>query len=171
MTLQKLKQSGCYEGEDIFEIMRLGLRAKMEIMRSYPDMGLFAIKAYYEKDPAVVREIQESLAQRGAFGVHAPRLRLDPDRFVPGLDLKRMYQDMYWASEGFIWELGALAGVHGLRRTAEGMSFLYSGEMRALIGALAGQPVDDLTIAEPDLEEVFLHDYAKGGDAHDGHEA
>ena len=51
------------------------------------------------------------------------------------------------------------------------MSFLYSGEMRALIGALAGQPVDDLTIAEPDLEEVFLHDYAKGGDAHDGHEA
>ena len=68
-------------------------------------------------------------------------------------------------------ELGALAGVRGLRRTAEGMSFLYSGEMRALIGALAGQPVDDLTIAEPDLEEVFLHDYAKGGDAHDGHEA
>ena len=66
---------------------------------------------------------------------------------------------------------GALPGVRGLRRTDEGMSFLYSGEMRALIDALSGQPVDDLTIAEPDLEEVFLHDYAKGGDAHDGHEA
>ena len=66
---------------------------------------------------------------------------------------------------------GALPGVRGLRRTDEGMSFLYSGEMRELIDALSGQPVDDLTIAEPDLEEVFLHDYAKGGDAHDGHEA
>ena len=45
------------------------------------------------------------------------------------------------------------------------MSFLYSGEMRALIGALAGQPVDDLTIAEPDLEEIFLHYYTEGGEA------
>ena len=44
----------------------------------------------------------QKLKQSGAFGVHAPQLRLDPDRFVPGLDLKRMYQDMYWASEGFI---------------------------------------------------------------------
>lgn len=105
VTLQKLEQSGCYEGEDVFEIMRLGLRAKMEIMRSYPDMGLFAIKAYYEKDPAVVHEIQASIAKYGSFGAQAPRLQLDPEQFVPGLDLKRMYQDMYWASEGFIWEL------------------------------------------------------------------
>lgn len=123
VTLQKLEQSGCYEGEDVFEIMRLGLRAKMEIMRSYPDMGLFAIKAYYEKDPAVVREIQESIASRGAFGVHAPRLRLDPEQFVPGLDLARMYQNMFWASEGFIWELtqGGDVDIDRFEREYDGM--------------------------------------------------
>ena len=32
------------------------------------------------------------------------QLRLDPEQFVPGLDLQMMYQDMYWASEGYLWE-------------------------------------------------------------------
>ncbi len=49
------------------------------------------------------------------------------------------------------------------------MSFLYGGELRALIDALQGQALADLTVAEPSLEEVFMHYYtgddAKGGDA------
>ena len=48
-------------------------------------------------------------------------------------------------------------------RTEHGVSFLYGGEMPALIAALQGLPVTDLTITEPDLEEVFLHFYQNGG--------
>ena len=33
--------------------------------------------------------------------------------------------------------------------------------MPTLLGTLAGMPVTDVTITEPDLEEVFLHYYAK----------
>ena len=39
------------------------------------------------------------------------------------------------------------------------MRFFYRGEMEKLIGALQGLPIRDLTITEPDLEEVFLHFY------------
>lgn len=31
-------------------------------------------------------------------------LKLDPEIFVPGLDLECMYQDMFWAAEGYLWE-------------------------------------------------------------------
>ena len=30
---------------------------------------------------------------------------LDPADFVPGLDLQMMYREMYWASEGYLWEM------------------------------------------------------------------
>lgn len=39
------------------------------------------------------------------------------------------------------------------------VSFLYSGEAHTLLNALAPLPITDITIAEPDLEEIFLHYY------------
>ena len=44
------------------------------------------------------------------------------------------------------------------------MSFLYSGDLPALLGRLAQGKVQDLTIAEPDLEEIFLHYYESEAD-------
>lgn len=40
------------------------------------------------------------------------------------------------------------------------VSFLYSGEADVLLNALAPLPITDITIAEPDLEEIFLHYYS-----------
>ncbi len=43
----------------------------------------------------------------------------------------------------------------------DSVSFLYQGEIQALIKILARLPLRDLTITEPDLEEIFLHYYEK----------
>ncbi len=59
--------------------------------------------------------------------------------------------------------LDALEGVRDLRVTAEEASFLYSGEMAPLLSALAAGDVRDLSISDPDLDEIFLHYYAEGG--------
>ena len=32
-------------------------------------------------------------------------LNLDPGQFIPGLDIAMMYREMYWASEGYLWEM------------------------------------------------------------------
>lgn len=105
MTQEALARARCMEEDDIFDIMCAGLRAKAALMRKYPDLGMFAIKAYYEKNPEVAPEIQASIEKHGSFASYGPRLKLDPALFVPGLDLQKMYQDMYWASEGYVWEL------------------------------------------------------------------
>ena len=44
------------------------------------------------------------------------------------------------------------------------VSFLYSGDMNSLVRILASKELSDLTISEPDLEEIFLHFYGKGGE-------
>lgn len=53
----------------------------------------------------------------------------------------------------------ALEGIRDLQQNADGMSFLYSGDLAPLTRALSESKLTDLTIAEPDLEEIFLHYY------------
>ena len=44
------------------------------------------------------------------------------------------------------------------------VSFLYSGDMNTLIRTLAGKDIREMTVSEPDLEEIVLHFYEKGGE-------
>ncbi|MCQ2511720.1 MAG: hypothetical protein MJ116_14780, partial [Lachnospiraceae bacterium] len=39
------------------------------------------------------------------------------------------------------------------------LSFLYNGDMKDLLAVLSSGDIQDLTITEPDLEEIFLHYY------------
>ncbi|MGN0978988.1 MAG: TetR/AcrR family transcriptional regulator [Candidatus Avoscillospira sp.] len=105
VTMEYLNRYGCYEPGSLFEQMERGMKAKMEVMRRYPHMTAFVLKAFYEKDPAVRPAIQKSY--RYYFGLKASKalLQADPEVFVPGLDLEMMYREMYWASEGYLWEM------------------------------------------------------------------
>lgn len=62
-------------------------------------------------------------------------------------------------------DIGHLCGVRDLKRTEDAISFLYSGEINGLLDTLASGQIWDLTVTEPDLEEVFLHYYGKEGEA------
>ena len=61
-------------------------------------------------------------------------------------------------------ELSALPALRDFRRTEHGVSFLYGGDINCFVKELAGQPIEDLSISEPDLEEIFLHYYSDGGE-------
>ena len=60
--------------------------------------------------------------------------------------------------------LEQLDGVRDRKDSADSVSFLYSGDMNSLLCTLSSGQVNDLTVTEPDLEEVFLHYYEKDGE-------
>ena len=60
-------------------------------------------------------------------------------------------------------DLSGLEGIRDLKREGPSVSFLYSGEMNALLRRLSEGDVTDLSVSEPDLEEIFLHFYEKDG--------
>ena len=62
-----------------------------------------------------------------------------------------------------IQQAPALAGVRDVDMQRNAVSFVYQGDMQALIAALHACAITDVTIAEPDLEETFMHFYAQGG--------
>jgi ABC-2 type transport system ATP-binding protein len=55
-------------------------------------------------------------------------------------------------------------GVHELRIEDRDCRFLFDGRIGDLLALLAGKRVADVTIEEPDLEEIFLHYYRDGGE-------
>ncbi len=61
--------------------------------------------------------------------------------------------------------LADLKGIRDKKETGDTISFLFSGDMNELIRTLSAGKVNDLTITEPDLEEIFLHYYEKEGAA------
>lgn len=104
-TIEFLTRYDCYGQKELFESMERGMRAKLEIMRLYPDMASFTIRAFYEKDPEINSAVQESYHRYFNLKADKTRLNLDPEQFIPGLDIPMMYREMYWASEGYLWEM------------------------------------------------------------------
>lgn len=68
-------------------------------------------------------------------------------------------------------DLSGLLGIRNLKKTDNTTTFLYSGDMKPLLHTLSAGNIKDLTLAEPDLEEIFLHYYEKGEQLNDSHKA
>ena len=56
-----------------------------------------------EKFFSLPKEKQKAIIN-AAFRENIKHLNFDPEQFIPGIDPKMMYLDMYWASEGYLWE-------------------------------------------------------------------
>ncbi len=60
-----------------------------------------------------------------------------------------------------VFEAPSLAEMKNIVKHEGGMEFLYGGEIPILMKELAALPITDISITEPDLEEVFMHYYEK----------
>ena len=61
-------------------------------------------------------------------------------------------------------DFSGMPGIRDLQTEGESTSFLYSGNINLLIRKLSEHRIADLSIAEPDLEEIFMHYYTNEGD-------
>jgi ABC-2 type transport system ATP-binding protein len=60
-------------------------------------------------------------------------------------------------------QLPRLDGVKDIKTDGGAVSFLYGGDKRELIARLSEIPFEDITLTDPDLEEVFMHYYEREG--------
>lgn len=104
VTIEHLTKAGCYEQTDLFEMMHRGMKAKLALLRKYPRLGTFVIKAYFEKDPEVRPAVQKRFQKMLDFKAAKTLKNVNPGDFIPGIDMEQMYRQMYWASEGYLWE-------------------------------------------------------------------
>lgn len=105
VAIDYLERYGCYEQNDLFQMMERGMEAKIALMKRHPRLGTFVLKAFFEKDPEVRPAIQKRFQKLMDFKALKTLRNLNPDDFIPGIDLEQMYRQMYWAAEGYLWEL------------------------------------------------------------------
>lgn len=63
-----------------------------------------------------------------------------------------------------IRDIEYIDGITDIHRNNTGINFLYSGNINNLIEHLNTLDLEDLTITEPSLDEIFLHYYDEGGE-------
>ena len=54
-----------------------------------------------------------------------------------------------------------LAGIEDVKADGDQTTFLYSGEVKALLTSLSGMDISDVTITDPELDEIFMNYYVK----------
>lgn len=105
ITMKYLDRYGCYDSADLFEMMERGMRAKIHMMKRYPRMTAFVVRAFYEKEPEIAAAVHEKYQSYFDIKAQAALSRVNLEDFVEGLDLEMMYREMYLASEGYLWEV------------------------------------------------------------------
>ncbi|MCR4616017.1 MAG: ABC transporter ATP-binding protein [Clostridiales bacterium] len=83
-------------------------------------------------------------------------IRADSVENLTGNGVKRVV--LHGASE-----LPDIDGMKDVKLSDAGASFLYSGRADELIRALAKLSFEDITLTDPDVEDVFMHYYTKEG--------
>ena len=61
-------------------------------------------------------------------------------------------------------DLSHLSKTKDMHSDDKGISFLYGGDINELIKILSRNKIRNLSISDPDLEEIFMHYYIEGGE-------
>ena len=61
-------------------------------------------------------------------------------------------------------DVSGLEGVRDIVNHEDSVSFLYQGDIKNLVSYINNLNITDMTITEPDLEEMFMHYYEKDGE-------
>lgn len=101
---QEMKRQGCFEKDNMFDVLISGLFVKTELMRRCPDLALFELNGYFEKEPEIRKDIHDLISRYSSFETQSKAMLIDPEQFAEGLDLEMMYKMIYFAAEGYLWE-------------------------------------------------------------------
>ena len=102
ITIQAIREYKTLDTDDFFEMLRRTLRSKYAVMRDYPYMYAFSLRAYYETDT----EIKDSI--QGNFNVASKESemlvieKIDKSKLRKDIDIKIMYAEILYAVDGYM---------------------------------------------------------------------
>lgn len=90
---------------DFFEMIHRSLLAKCSVIRSYPYLYQFAVKAYYEQEPKIKSSIQESFYAVNKSSENILWKTVDVSKFRQDIDTRLVYQELLWTSDGYLRQM------------------------------------------------------------------
>lgn len=102
MTRIKIREYKTLETDDFFEMLKRSLLSKCTLMRDYPYMYAFSLRAYYETASEIKNSIQENFNDISEAGEMTVLEKIDVSRFRKDIDIKTMYAEIFYAVDGYM---------------------------------------------------------------------
>ena len=88
--------------QDFFAKFEIGMKRKLRIIRDYPHLAGFILRAVQEPEEEIHMEIQDKMKKLVDDYCMPIIGNVEKERFLPDLDFDMMYREMYWACEGYL---------------------------------------------------------------------
>ncbi|MFT4146876.1 MAG: TetR/AcrR family transcriptional regulator [Mobilitalea sp.] len=102
LTRKEILDQNVFGTKDFFELMGRSLKAKCNLMKRYPYVSQFSLRAYYEPENEIRQEIQSNFDEISAESERKIFSTIDVKRLRDDIDLHDLYQEMIWAADGYL---------------------------------------------------------------------
>ena len=85
--------------------MERGMRAKWKLFASTPIWRTLPSRLFTKRIQKFPPPFRKATTNTLNLKADKTLLNMNPEQFIPGLDIPMMYHDMCWASEGYLWEM------------------------------------------------------------------
>ena len=102
MTRKAVTEYKTLETDDFFEMLKRSLLSKCSLMRDYPHLYAFSLRAYYETAPEIHKSIQENFNDVSKASEMIVFEKIDISKFRKDIDIKTMYAEIFYAVDGYM---------------------------------------------------------------------
>ncbi len=102
ITTQAIREYKQLDTDDFFEMLRRTLLSKCSVMRDYPYMYAFSLRAYYETAPEIKDSIQENFNVASKESEMLVIEKIDKSKLRKDIDIKTMYTEILYAVDGYM---------------------------------------------------------------------
>lgn len=102
LTRKEILSQNVFGTKDFFELMRRSLIVKCNLMKRFPYVSQFSLRAYYEPDNEIRQEIQSNFDEISAESERIIFSSIDLYKLRDDIDLHEMYQEILWAADGYL---------------------------------------------------------------------
>lgn len=101
VTKKAVTEYKTLETDDFFEMLKRSLLSKCSLMRDYPHLYAFSLRAYYETAPEIQNSIQENYNNVSKASKMTVFEKIDISKFRKDIDIKTMYAEIFYAVDGY----------------------------------------------------------------------
>ena len=94
-----------YDIDDFFELIAHGAKTKSAVLREYPYIMEFVMRAYYSQNEGVSDDVQKGVQVELQQSFQTYFKHVNFNKFKDGVDPSYVYRMLVWMSDGFLHEV------------------------------------------------------------------
>lgn len=102
LILEVANKESVFNETDLFQLYLQGAKCKLGVFKEHPDLFNFMLRAYYEEDMQVAKDIAERNSSMMQFRDNNYFKNIDTSKFKDDIDIQELFNMITWCAEGYM---------------------------------------------------------------------